>query len=90
MLPALRRHRPQLILVSAGFDGLAGDPLAHLQLDPHTYGAAARLIRELAMELDAAPTVWVLEGGYDLIQMPDAVRRCALELAGISSSLSPE
>jgi acetoin utilization deacetylase AcuC-like enzyme len=86
VIPALRRHRPQLILVSAGFDALAGDPLAQLQLNPQTYATAARLIKEVADEMDAAPTVWLLEGGYDLIQMPEAVRRCALELAGITAS----
>ncbi|MGP8249659.1 MAG: histone deacetylase [Candidatus Dormibacteria bacterium] len=86
ILPALRRHRPQMILVSAGFDALAGDPLAELLLSPPTYGAAARLIREVAIELDAAPTVWLLEGGYDLTQMAEAVRLCALELAGLVSS----
>jgi acetoin utilization deacetylase AcuC-like enzyme len=86
VVPALRRHRPQLILVSAGFDALAGDPLAQLQLNPEAYATAARLIREVADELGAAPTVWLLEGGYDLTQMPEAVRRCALELAGIASS----
>ena len=86
ILPALRRHRPQLILVSAGFDALAGDPLAQLQLSPQTYGTAARLIREVAIELGVAPTVWLLEGGYDLTQMPEAIRLCALELAGIAPS----
>jgi acetoin utilization deacetylase AcuC-like enzyme len=83
ILPAMRQHRPQVVLVSAGFDALAGDPLAQLQLTPQTYGTAARLIRDVAIELDAAPTVWLLEGGYDLIQMAEAVRLCALELAGI-------
>lgn len=86
VIPALRRHRPQLVLVSAGFDALAGDPLAQLRLNPQAYGTAARLIREVAAEVDAGPTVWLLEGGYDLIQMPEAVRRCVLELAGIASS----
>lgn len=89
VIPALRRHRPELILVSAGFDALAGDPLAQLQLNPQAYGTAAHLIRDVAAELHAAPTVWLLEGGYDLIQMPEAVRRCTLELAGIDSASRP-
>jgi len=82
VLPALRRHRPQLILVSAGFDALATDPLAQLNLDPAAYGTAAALLSEVAVEVGAGPTVWLLEGGYDLIQMPEAVRRSALALAG--------
>ena len=81
VLPALRRHRPQLIVVSAGFDALASDPLAQLSLDAAAYGSAASLLRELAAEIGAAPTVWLLEGGYDLVQMPEAVCRCAVALA---------
>jgi acetoin utilization deacetylase AcuC-like enzyme len=81
VLPALRQHRPQLIVVSAGFDALAGDPLAELDLVPETYGAAARLLADAAAGLGAAPTVWLLEGGYDLVQMPEAVRLAALSLA---------
>lgn len=82
LLPAIRRHRPQLIVVSAGFDALAADPLAALGLDPDTYAEAAGLITALAGELGAAPTVWLLEGGYDPEQMAEAVRLCALQLAG--------
>ena len=81
VLPAIRRHRPQLIVVSAGFDALAGDPLAQMELLPETYGAAAQMLAQVAVELAAAPTVWVLEGGYDLNQMPEAVRQVALALA---------
>jgi acetoin utilization deacetylase AcuC-like enzyme len=84
--PALLRHRPQQILVSAGFDALSGDPLAQLTVDPRAYGAAAKMLRELAEELRAAPTVWILEGGYDLLQMPAAVRCCVLALLGSAGS----
>lgn len=83
LLPALRRHRPQLILVSAGYDALAADPLAQLNLDPGAYGTAARWLSEISAELEAGPTVWLLEGGYDLVQMPEAVRRTALALVGL-------
>ncbi len=86
MAPALRRHRPELILVSAGYDALAADPLAQLMIDPEAYGAAAHLLRELAVELGAAPTVWLLEGGYDLQQMPEAVCQSALALLGAADA----
>ncbi|MGH7666585.1 MAG: histone deacetylase family protein [Candidatus Dormibacteria bacterium] len=85
-LPALRRQRPQLILVSAGFDGLAADPLAQLMLTPQTYREAAALIRGAASELGAAPTVWVLEGGYHLERTAEAASLCALELAGAGAA----
>ncbi|MGH7640106.1 MAG: histone deacetylase family protein [Candidatus Dormibacteria bacterium] len=83
VLPRLRQHQPRLILVSAGFDALAGDPLAQLQLTPETYGRAAALIGQVGREVGAAPPVWVLEGGYGLGGMAEAVRLCALELAAV-------
>ncbi|MGC1184436.1 MAG: histone deacetylase [Candidatus Dormiibacterota bacterium] len=81
VVPAIRQHHPQLVLVSAGFDALAGDPLAQLELLPETYAAAAQMLAQVAVDVAAAPTVWVLEGGYDLSQMPEAVRQAALALA---------
>ncbi len=83
VVPALQRHRPQLILVSAGFDALAGDPLASLMLDPEAYAQAAALLADTAAGLGAPACVWVLEGGYGLGQMAEAVRLCALRLAGL-------
>jgi len=82
LLPAVARHRPQVILVSVGFDALATDPLAQLELLPATYGTAAGLIRDFAAEIGAAPTIWLLEGGYDLVGMADAARLGALALMG--------
>jgi|tagenome__1003787_1003787.scaffolds.fasta_scaffold20989276_3 acetoin utilization deacetylase AcuC-like enzyme len=64
-LPAVVQHRPDLIIVSAGFDAHADDPLCSLRL---TEGAFARMA-EAVGELDAG-RVYVLEGGYDL----DALR----------------
>jgi len=46
--PAIRNFRPDLILISAGFDGLAGDPLANLVLTPAGLGAITRRIRDWA------------------------------------------
>jgi acetoin utilization deacetylase AcuC-like enzyme len=50
---------PQLILISAGFDALAGDPLAQFTLEPEHYVAWVRRWREIG-----APIASVLEGGY--------------------------
>jgi acetoin utilization deacetylase AcuC-like enzyme len=66
VVPALREHRPDLIVVSAGYDAHAADPLAELRLSTDTYAHVARRLAELAGEMCAGRTVWVLEGGYDL------------------------
>jgi acetoin utilization deacetylase AcuC-like enzyme len=64
--PALAAHRPDLIVVSAGYDAHAADPLAELRLSTDTYAEVAARLAAIAGELCGGRTVWVLEGGYDL------------------------
>jgi acetoin utilization deacetylase AcuC-like enzyme len=64
--PALAEHRPDLIVVSAGYDAHAADPLAELRLATETYAQVAARIAAIATELCGGRTAWVLEGGYDL------------------------
>jgi acetoin utilization deacetylase AcuC-like enzyme len=63
--PIARSYRPQLLLVSAGFDAHRDDPLAGCLLDERSYGELAATMRSLSIEL-SAPLGIVLEGGYDL------------------------
>ena len=63
--PAVREFRPELILVSAGFDAHSADPLADCRLETASFAAMALQVRALGEELDA-PVGAVLEGGYDL------------------------
>jgi len=66
VVPALRAHAPDLIVVSAGYDAHTADPLAELRLSTDTYAQVASRLAALAGELCGGRTVWVLEGGYDL------------------------
>ena len=61
VLPALRRFAPDLILVSAGFDGHARDPLAGMALHEDDYAQLVHLMLQVQPRLVA-----VLEGGYNL------------------------
>ncbi|HEX8083526.1 MAG TPA: histone deacetylase [Solirubrobacteraceae bacterium] len=63
--PLARAYRPELILVSAGFDAHADDPLADCRVTDAGYAAMAASIRSLAADL-GVPVGLVLEGGYDL------------------------
>ena len=66
LLPEIDRYRPQLIIVSAGFDAHWRDPLAQLQLkDDDYYWIGERLV-ELAKRHADGRLVASLEGGYDL------------------------
>jgi acetoin utilization deacetylase AcuC-like enzyme len=63
--PLARAYAPELILVSAGFDAHADDPLADCRVSDAGYAAMAAWVRSLAAEV-GAPAGLVLEGGYDL------------------------
>ena len=63
--PVAREYRPDLLLVSAGFDAHRDDPLANCLLTEETYAALTSGMRALSAEL-SAPLGLVLEGGYDL------------------------
>jgi acetoin utilization deacetylase AcuC-like enzyme len=66
LLPRLHAFRPQLVLVSAGFDAHRRDPLAELQLEVDDYIWITAQLVELAHAYAADRLVSTLEGGYDL------------------------
>jgi acetoin utilization deacetylase AcuC-like enzyme len=63
---ALRHFRPDLIIISAGFDAHCLDPLAELNFTEDDYRWITRRILELAAELAGGRVVSTLEGGYNL------------------------
>lgn len=73
VVPALERFQPDLILVSAGFDGHHRDPLAGMNLDEDGFAALAGLLDETAENLCKGRTVYLLEGGYDLDALAESV-----------------
>jgi acetoin utilization deacetylase AcuC-like enzyme len=66
IMPALRNFGPDLLLVSAGFDAHARDPLANLNLDASDFAWVTRQLVAFARAGAGARIVSVLEGGYDL------------------------
>src|SRR5437867_1826230 len=66
VLPALRRFRPDLLLISAGFDAHADDPLASLRLVEGDYEWVSQALLAVADECCGGRVVSTLEGGYDL------------------------
>lgn len=65
-LPALQAHRPELILVSAGFDAHREDPMGDLCLEDEDYHWVTTLAMDVARSYANHRLVSVLEGGYDL------------------------
>ena len=64
--PALARFQPELIIVSAGFDAHADDPLAYLELHENDYVWITERIRGIADKYAEGRIVSALEGGYNL------------------------
>jgi acetoin utilization deacetylase AcuC-like enzyme len=66
ILPRVRDFRPDLIVISAGFDAHRRDPLANLQLVEADFEWVTRKLMELADMSAGGRVVSLLEGGYDL------------------------
>ena len=65
-LPALHAHRPQLILISAGFDAHREDPLGGMELVEDDYAWMTHQIMNVAQQHAQGRIVSFLEGGYNL------------------------
>ena len=66
ILPALDAFRPEMVVISAGFDAHKSDPLAQLLLDASDYIWATEQLVEVARVHAGGRVVSTLEGGYDL------------------------
>jgi acetoin utilization deacetylase AcuC-like enzyme len=66
ILPRLREFKPELIIISAGFDAHMRDPLANLNLVETDFAWATKKIMDVADQCADGRVVSLLEGGYDL------------------------
>ena len=73
VLPALSDFAPQFVLVSAGFDAHARDPLSGTQVSTQAYAEFTRRLVELAERTAGGRLVSLLEGGYDLDALASSV-----------------
>lgn len=63
--PVAARFKPDILLVSAGFDAHWNDPLASLQLSTQGYFSLSKALNEIADSVCSGRVVYLLEGGYD-------------------------
>jgi acetoin utilization deacetylase AcuC-like enzyme len=85
VLPALERHDPAWVLISAGFDAHRADPLTDLGLSAGDFSDFTAIVRRAA---PAGRLIAFLEGGYDLEALEVSVAACVAGLAG--EELVPE
>jgi acetoin utilization deacetylase AcuC-like enzyme len=82
ILPQLRKFSPELIIVSAGFDGHYRDPLASLNLKAEDFGWVTHQLLDVAETTAGGRLVSVLEGGYDLQGLQESVAAHVTALMG--------
>ena len=77
ILPSLRRFRPQVLLVSVGFDAWQADPVGGMRVSREAFRDWGRWLGGFADELCSGRIVAALEGGYDLNALAElAVAHC--------------
>ncbi len=81
LAPVVAAYRPELILVSAGFDISAGDPLGGMRVTPQGFAWLTGLALEMAAACQGR-LVLTLEGGYDVEGQATSVAACLQALLG--------
>jgi acetoin utilization deacetylase AcuC-like enzyme len=73
ILPRLIEFRPELVIISAGFDAHYRDPLANINLEEADFAWATQKLMEVADRFSGGRVVSLLEGGYDLQGLGNSV-----------------
>jgi acetoin utilization deacetylase AcuC-like enzyme len=91
IVPIGLEFRPELVLISAGFDAHEADPLGGCRLQSSSFGLLACHVRELGAALDA-PVGAILEGGYDPVALAQSTVATisALQGSGEADSAAPD
>lgn len=82
LVPIARQYQPECLLVSAGYDIYAGDPLGTMAVTPAGFGYLTRMVVELAEELCQGRLVLALEGGYAFDGLAGGVLASLAEMLG--------
>jgi acetoin utilization deacetylase AcuC-like enzyme len=73
ILPRLNEYKPELVIISAGFDAHHRDPLANLNLAEEDFSWATKKLMDVAESCAGGRVVSLLEGGYDLQALGNSV-----------------
>ena len=73
IMPALHKFRPELLMISAGFDAHRDDPLANINLTEQSFATMTVFATEIASKYCGGRIVSVLEGGYNLDALAKSV-----------------
>ena len=74
ILENINKFKPEIILISAGFDAHKRDPLAHVNLESENYNTITKKIIEVANLHSQGRVISFLEGGYDLVALSESIK----------------
>ena len=80
ILRPIDKFKPEVILISAGFDAHSRDPLANINLKSEDYYRITKQIIDLANIHSEGRVISFLEGGYDLIALSESIKQHLLAL----------
>lgn len=84
--PVAEQFAPDLILVSAGFDTHASDPMGNMRMTAAGFALLTRILMDCAQALCRGRLVLCLEGGYHLQALAESVLAVLSELSGVTHS----
>jgi acetoin utilization deacetylase AcuC-like enzyme len=87
LVPLARAYKPQLIIVSAGYDTYVNDPLGTMDVTPIGFGTMTSRLKQLAEELCQGRLLLALEGGYHLDGIAQSIQHTLNALAGHNAQL---
>jgi len=87
--PVALHFRPELVLVSAGFDIYKDDPLGGMEVTPTGFGWLTKVLMEIAAHSCEGRLVMTLEGGYHLEGQKEGVRKVLLSMLGEDKDVLP-
>ncbi len=88
--PIAHAFRPDLVVVSAGFDAHQNDPLAAMQVTSDGFALMCDVAKQIADEDAGGRLALVLEGGYHLPSLADSVRACTQVCHGMTVPTPPQ
>jgi acetoin utilization deacetylase AcuC-like enzyme len=87
LAPLARAYKPQLIIVSAGYDIYENDPLGTMQVTPVGFGTMTARMKKLSEELCEGRLLLALEGGYHIDGIAQSIQHTLYALAGHTPQL---
>ena len=85
LVPAMEKFRPELVLISAGFDSRAGDPLGQFLLTDADFADLTHIVRGIADKSAQGRVVSLVEGGYSLTGLASAATAHVAALGAATS-----